>query len=127
VRELTLTAPIQGVVLLKSIEQGEVVGPAVPVLTLGDPSKLWMRVYVAAPLLPRVHLGDKVLVHVLGDKRSYPGRVVEIATRAEFTPRAALTEEERANIVFGVKVAIDPQNGTLKPGLPADARIVPGS
>jgi len=126
-RELTLTAPISGIVLLKNVEQGEVVGPAVPILTLGDPSKLWMRAYIAAPLLPRVHLGDKVLVHVLGDNRSYPGRVVEIATRAEFTPRAALTEEERANIVFGVKVAIDPQNGNLKPGMPADARIVPGS
>src|SRR6267142_3445884 len=126
-RELTLTAPISGIVLLKNVEQGEVVGPAVPILTLGDPSKLWMRVYIAAPLLPRVHLGDKVLVHVLGDSRSYPGRVVEIATRAEFTPRAALTEEERANIVFGVKVAIDPQDGNLKPGMPADARIVPGS
>ena len=125
-RELTLTAPIPGVVLLKNVEQGEVVGPAVPILTLGDPSKLWIRVYVAAPLLPRVHLGDEVLVRVLGDNRSYPGRVVEIATRAEFTPRAALTEEERANIVFGVKVAIDPQSGNLKPGMPADARIVPG-
>ncbi len=125
-RELTLTAPISGVVLLKSVEQGEVVGPAVPILTLGDPRKLWMRVYIAAPLVVRVRLGDKVEVRVLGEDRSYSGRVVEIATRAEFTPRAALTEEERANIVFGVKVALDPQDGTLKPGMPADARILSG-
>ncbi len=126
-RELTLTAPISGVVLIKTTEEGEVIGPAVPILTLGDPTKLWMRVYIAAPLLVRVHLGDRVLVRVLGAPREYSGRVVEIATRAEFTPRAALTEEERATIVFGVKVALDPQDGTLKPGLPADARIVPGS
>jgi HlyD family secretion protein len=126
-RELVLTAPISGVVLLKSVEQGEVVGPAVPILTLGDPRKLWIRVYVAAPRVVGIHLRDPVSVTVLGDHRAYPGRVVEIATRAEFTPRAALTEEERANIVFGVKVAIDPQNGGLKPGLPADARILPGS
>ncbi len=124
-RELVLTAPIQGVVLLKNVQQGEVVGPTVPILTLGDPRKLWIRVYIAAPRVVGVHVGDSVLVTVLGDRREYPGRVVEIATRAEFTPRAALTEEERANIVFGVKVALDAQNGGLKPGLPADARILP--
>ncbi|HYQ89393.1 MAG TPA: HlyD family efflux transporter periplasmic adaptor subunit [Candidatus Binatia bacterium] len=124
-RELVLTAPVQGVVLLKNVQQGEVVGPTVPILTLGDPRKLWIRVYIAAPRVVGVHVGDSVLVTVLGDRREYPGRVVEIATRAEFTPRAALTEEERANIVFGVKVALDAQNGGLKPGLPADARILP--
>lgn len=123
-RELVLTAPISGVVLLKSVEQGEVVSPGVPILTLGDPSKLWIRVYIAAPRVVHVRIGDRAEVTVLGDRRAYSGRVVEIATRAEFTPRAALTEEERANIVFGVKVAIDPQNGFLKPGLPADARIL---
>jgi HlyD family secretion protein len=126
-RELVLTAPIHGVVLLKNVQQGEVVGPMVPIVTLGDPRKLWIRVYIAAPKIVGVHIGDRVLVSVLGDHRDYPGRVVEIATRAEFTPRAALTEEERANIVFGVKVAVDAQNGGLKPGLPADARILPGS
>jgi HlyD family secretion protein len=125
-RELVLTAPIQGVVLVKSVEQGEVVGPAIPILTLGDPSKLWMRVYIPAPQVVRVRLGDRVEVRVLGERRAFSGRVVEIATRAEFTPRAALTEEERANIVFGVKVALDPQGGMLKPGLPADARILAG-
>jgi HlyD family secretion protein len=123
-RELILTAPIRGVVLLKNAQQGEVVGPAVPILTLGDPEKLWMRVYIAAPRVVRVRLGDRVEVTVLGDSRKYAGRVVEIATRAEFTPRAALTEEERANIVFGVKVALDAPEGRLKPGLPADARIL---
>jgi HlyD family secretion protein len=123
-RELIMTAPIRGVVLLKNVQQGEVVGPAVPILTLGDPGKLWMRVYVAAPQVVRVRLGDRAEVTVLGDARKYPGRVVEIATRAEFTPRAALTEEERANIVFGVKVALDAPEGRLKPGLPADARIL---
>ena len=125
--ELVLTAPISGVVLVKSVEEGEVVGPGVPILTLGDPSKLWMRVYIAAPQVVHVRLGGSVEVRVLGERRAFAGRVVEIATRAEFTPRAALTEEERANIVFGVKVALDPQGGMLKPGLPADARILPGS
>jgi HlyD family secretion protein len=86
-----------------------------------------MRVYIPAPQVVHVRLGERALVRVTGERREFQGRVVEIASRAEFTPRAALTEEERANIVFGVKVALDPQPGLLKPGLPADARIIPGS
>ena len=122
--ELILTAPIRGVVLLKNVEQGEVVGPGVPILTLGNPDRLWMRCYLATPEVSRIRVGARAEVRVLGWKgRTFPGRVVEIATRAEFTPRSALTEEERASIVFGVKIALDPTGGILKPGLPADARI----
>lgn len=122
-RELVLTAPADGVVLLRNANRGEVVGAGVPVFTLGDPTRLWIRVYVGAPLLPRVQLGARAAVRVNGMKRDFTGRVTEIATRAEFTPRAALTEEERSNLVFGVKVAIDPTGGVLKPGLPADVTI----
>ena len=123
--ELVLIAPISGVVLLKNVEQGEVVAPNIPLVTLGNPEAIWMRVYIAAPKVVRVRLGDKAEVTVQGGRgRAFPGRVVEIATRAEFTPRAALTEEERSNLVFGVKVALDPTGGILKPGLPADARIL---
>jgi HlyD family secretion protein len=122
-RELVLTAPADGVVLLRNANRGEVVGPGAPVYTLGDPSRLWIRVYVGAPLLPHVRLGARASVHVNGAANDFSGRVIEIATRAEFTPRAALTEEERSNLVFGVKVAIDPTGGVLKPGLPADVRI----
>jgi HlyD family secretion protein len=124
VGELVLTAPSAGVVLLRNFEHGELVPPNVPVVTLGDPERLWMRCYVAAPALPRVQRGARVEVRVDGVKQAFTGHVVEIASRAEFTPRAALTEEERANLVFAVKVALDPTHGTLKAGLPAEARIV---
>ncbi len=122
--ELVLTAPIRGVVLLQNVEQGEVIGPGVPLLTLGDPDRLWMRCYLEASEVVRIRLGAPAEIRVLGWKRrTFPGRVVEIATRAEFTPRSALTEEERASIVYGVKIALDPTGGVLKPGLPADAQI----
>ena len=123
--ELVLTAPIDGVVLLRSVNQGEVVAPSVPVLTLGNPDRLWMRVFIGAPKIARVRRGDPAAVRVTGDPHVYRGRVVEIASKAEFTPRAALTEEERANLVFGVKIQIDASAGALKPGLPADARVEP--
>ncbi len=123
-----LTAPRSGVVLLVNYRAGELVPPSMPVVTLGDPDSLWMRVYVAAPKLTRVHLGAPVEVRPIGIHRPYRGRVVSIATEAEFTPRAALTEEEQANLVFGVKLVLDRTGGALKAGLPADARILqPGA
>jgi HlyD family secretion protein len=123
-RELVLTSPIDGVVLLRNVEPGEVVGPGTPILTLGNPEKLWVRAYLTTPEVARIRLGAPAEVRVLGWKdRVFTGKVVEIATRAEFTPRAALTEEERASVVFGVKIAMDPSGGVLKPGLPADVRI----
>ncbi len=122
--ELVLTAPSRGVVLLRNLEPGELAMPGVAVVTLGNPDSLWMRCYVAAPLLPRVQLGAAAEITVDGNKQVFRGRVVEISPRAEFTPRAALTEEERANLVFAVKIVIEPSAGVLKAGLPADVRIV---
>jgi HlyD family secretion protein len=122
--ELLLTAPVRGVVLLRNFEKGELAQPGQPVLTLGDPESLWVRVYVPAPQLGRVRLGAPVEVLAAGfGKGTFTGRVVSIGTSAEFTPRAALTEEERANLVFAVKVALDPSGGMLKAGLPVDVRI----
>jgi HlyD family secretion protein len=121
--ELVLTAPIRGVVLLKNFDPGEVVQPGAAVVTLGNPDSLWMRVYVGAPHLPALRIGASAEVRPIGARRTWPGRVVEIATRAEFTPRAALTEEEQANLVFGVKLVLAPSGGALKAGLPADAHI----
>jgi HlyD family secretion protein len=119
--ELVLTAPIRGVVLLRNFEPGEVVQPGAPVVTLGNPDSLWMRVYVAAPRLTALRLGDRADVRPVGANHTYPGRIIEIASQAEFTPRAALTEEEQANLVFAVKVQLEPSGGALKAGLPADA------
>jgi HlyD family secretion protein len=121
--ELLLTAPISGVVLLRNYESGEVAQPGVPILTLGNPDRLWVRVYIGAPHLTRVRLGARADVRVVGSKRVFTGRVVEVASKAEFTPRAALTEEEQSHLVFGVKIALDPTGGVLKAGLPADAVI----
>ena len=123
-RELVLVAPTSGVVLTRNFEPGELAGPNQAVVTLGNPDSLWLRVYVAAPDLARITRGAAAEVHLTGVARTFQGRVVEIGTRGEFTPRAALTEEERANIVFPVKIALDPTGGILKAGLPADARVV---
>jgi HlyD family secretion protein len=121
--ELVLLAPRSGVVLLVNYQAGELVSASSPVVTLGDPDSLWMRVYVAAPKLTHLRLGAPVEVKPIGAGRTFAGRVVSIAREAEFTPRAALTEDEQANLVFGVKLSLARSGGALKAGLPADARI----
>lgn len=122
--ELVLISPARGVVLLRNFEAGELALPGQPVLTLGNPDSLWVRAYVAAPAIGRVRLGARAEVSTDGfRKRTFTGRVVSVATSAEFTPRAALTEEERANMVFAVRIAMDPNGGELKAGLPVDIRI----
>jgi HlyD family secretion protein len=123
VRELVLVAPLGGVVLLRNYERGEYVPAGSPVVTLGNPDSLWLRVFVGAPLIDRVRLGAPAEVRVLDSKRGFEGRVVVVSPEAEFTPRAALTEEEQANLVFGVKIALGPTRGVLKAGLPAQAWI----
>lgn len=123
--ELVLTAPRRGVVLLVNFNTGEIVPPSGSVLTLGDPDSLWMRVYVAAPQLTKLRIGATAEVRPIGVKTPFAGHVVSIASEAEFTPRTALTEEEQANLVFGVKLMLARSGGALKAGLPADARIRP--
>ena len=113
----------RSVILVTTHEVGELVPAGLPVATLGDPDSLWLRVYVAAPLLTRVRLGAHADVRPIGAKQPFAARVVSIASQAEFTPRAALTEEEQANLVFAVKLRLDRTHGALKAGLPADVRI----
>jgi HlyD family secretion protein len=118
--DLTLVAPEDGVVLGRWTDPGEVVDAGTPVVTIGQPRRPWVRVYVAERALPRLRVGQTVTARLDGvEDRSFPGRIVAIADRAEFTPRVALTEKERADLVFGVKVEFRDTTGMLKAGLPA--------
>ncbi len=118
--DLTLVAPDDGVVLGRWTDPGEVVAAGTPVVTIGQPRRPWVRVYVAERALPRLRVGQTVTARLDGvEDRSFPGRIVAINDRAEFTPRVALTEKERADLVFGVKVEFRDTTGMLKAGLPA--------
>lgn len=121
-RDLVLTAPVDGQVLARHAEAGEVLAAGIPVVTLGDPRRAWVRVYVRAPVFAALRVGDVVPVRIdgLGDA-PFEGRVSALATAAEFTPRVALTEEERADLLFAVKLDLADSTGRLKAGLPAAA------
>ncbi|HXJ32278.1 MAG TPA: efflux RND transporter periplasmic adaptor subunit [Gemmatimonadales bacterium] len=116
--DLVLTAPAAGVILTRYLEPGEVAGVGTPIVSIGVVADPWVRAYVGEQDLPRVHLGSTVSIHADGVPGAVSGRIVEIAPRAEFTPRAALTDRERADLVFGIKVSFADPAGRLKAGLP---------
>jgi len=122
--QLTIVSPEDGIVLTRFAERGEAVTAGMPVLSIGLVTKPWIRAYVGERFLTRIAVGQAVAVR----SDAYPdsafsGKIVEISPRAEFTPRAALTERERADLVFAIKVTVDDPRHRLKAGLPVDLEI----
>ncbi|OGK81903.1 MAG: hypothetical protein A2X52_21445 [Candidatus Rokubacteria bacterium GWC2_70_16] len=123
-KEMTLAAPVAGVVLRKSMEAGETANPGVPILTLMDPTEVWVRAYVPEEEVGRIKIGDRARISVDAYAgRVFAGRIAEIASEAEFTPKNVQTKKERVNLVFRIKIAVDNPEGILKPGMPADADV----
>jgi len=119
-------APLNGVVIRKNVEEGETVGAGTAVFTIGDLENPWIKVYVKEDKLGLVKLGQKAEIRVdTYPMKYYEGTVTYISSEAEFTPKNVQTQEERVKLVFGVKVSVKNQNDELKPGMPADVRILP--
>lgn len=118
--DLKIIAPIDGKVLSRNYEVGEYVNPGAPVVTIADLSDMWIKVYIPTDDLPHIKLGQQVTFTVSGGDRVFSGIIEEIASKGEFTPKTIQTKQERANIVFGVKIRVEDTGGVLKPGMPAD-------
>ncbi|MEZ5354975.1 MAG: HlyD family efflux transporter periplasmic adaptor subunit [Bryobacteraceae bacterium] len=122
--DATLTAPIDGVVLVKAAEPGEVLGAGLPVVTIGDLARPWLRAYISEQQLGRVKLGDSVQITTDSfPGKTYNGKVTFIASEAEFTPKQIQTAEERVKLVYRIKVEVDNPNQELKINMPVDAVI----
>ncbi len=120
-----LHAPISGVVLIKSGEAGEVVNPGTSILTLADIKNVWLKAYIAETDLSHVKWGQEVVVTTdLRPQKVYKGKISFISSQAEFTPKQIQTEKERVTLVYRVKVDIPNPDRELKPGMPADGRIL---
>jgi membrane fusion protein YbhG len=116
-----LFAPASGRVLSKSREAGEMVQPGTPIVTLGDLTRPWVNLYVGERDLGKVRVGMKAYVTVDSfPDRPFEGAVSFISERAEFTPKNIQTPDERVKLVYRVKVELQPRDGALKPGMPAD-------
>jgi HlyD family secretion protein len=123
-RDLVLVSPVTGTVTNRSAEPGEVIGAGQAALTVAQTGRQTVRVYVSEAVLPRIRVGQEV--HALLDAfpdHEFKGRVIAISTHAEYTPRVALTERERADLLFGVKVEFADTTAMLKAGLPITVRI----
>ncbi len=121
-----LRAPLAGVVLVRQAELGEVVSAGTPVVTLADLENVWLRAYISETDLGRIRWGQTVEVTTdTYPGKIYRGRISFIASQAEFTPKSVQTQRERVTLVYRIKIDVPNPNHELKPGMPADAVIVP--
>ena len=118
-------SPVDGVVLVKSADVGEVLAPGTTVVTVGDIDHPWLRGYVNETDLGKVKLGAKAKVTTDSyPGKVYQGRVTFISSEAEFTPKQIQTEQERVKLVYRIKIEMDNPRRELKSNMPADAEIV---
>lgn len=118
-------SPIDGVVLVKAAEAGEILAAGTPVVAIGDLAHPWLRGYISERDLVRVKHGSrvKVITDSFPDK-IYQGQLSYISPEAEFTPKQIQTPEERIKLVYRIKIDIDNPNHELKLNMPADAEIL---
>ncbi len=119
--DATVVAPIDGLITTRVAEPGEILPPGFTLAVLTDLTRPWLTVWIDEPNLSRVTLGQTVDVRVDGRSETFEGTVSFISPVAEFTPKNVQTPDERAKLVFRVKIALDNADGIFKPGMPADA------
>jgi HlyD family secretion protein len=124
IAQLTLTAPMDGIVTSRSVQAGETATAGSPLLTIANLDELTLVIYIPENRVGQVGVGQEAQVTVDSfPSQVFVGHVASIAGKAEFTPRNVQTQEERVNLVFAVKVSIPNPDLRLKPGMPADATI----
>ncbi|MGK2859226.1 MAG: HlyD family secretion protein [Thermoanaerobaculia bacterium] len=122
IADATIFSPIAGVVTEKLAEPGELLSPGGPVAVITNLADAWLNVYISEPDLPRVRLGMEAVVNT-DDGQSRKGKIIYIASKAEFTPKNVQTRDERAKLVFKLKIGLDNEDGLFKPGMPAEMNM----
>lgn len=124
IKKSKIENPIKGTVLAKYTEPNEVTSFGKPLYKIADISEMNLRVYISETQLAQIKVGQNVTVKIdaKDEMKSYPGTISWIASSAEFTPKIIQTKEERANLVYAVKIKVK-NNGSLKIGMPAEMWI----
>lgn len=120
-----IKSPASGTVLEKYVERGEYVTPGKPLFKIGDVRHMYLRAYIMSAQLKNVKTGQKVKVFADyggGQKKEYVGTVTWISSRSEFTPKTILTDDERADLVYAVKIVIE-TDGYVKIGMYGEVRF----
>ena len=124
-RNSIITSPIQGTILTKYMEQGEFAAPGKPLFKVGNIQDMKLRAYITADQLTTLKIGQKVKVYAdqgKADRKEYQGTVTWISSKAEFTPKTIQTRDERANLVYAVKIAVK-NDGLIKEGMYGDVKF----
>ena len=123
--DCTVRSPMDGTALRRLIEVGELAGVGTGLYIISDLSLVHLMIYIPETSLGAVSVGQAAQVRIdSAANRIFSGTVSYISQDAEFTPKNVQTKDERVKLVFGVKIDIPNTDGVLKPGMPADARIV---
>jgi HlyD family secretion protein len=121
----TLHAPMTGLVLSHHVEPGEYVSAGTPVISIGDLRNVWIRAFIDETDLGRVKIGQQATITTDSyPEKSYTGKISFISSESEFTPKNVQTEKERVKLVYRIKIDVPNPNQELKPGMPADAKII---
>ncbi|MEG1935569.1 MAG: HlyD family efflux transporter periplasmic adaptor subunit, partial [Rikenellaceae bacterium] len=118
-RKCRIASPISGTVLMRFTEAGEFAQTGKPLFTVADMEHIFLRAYITSNQLSKVKIGQRVKVYsdFAADKQhEYSGTVQWVAARGEFTPKTIQTRDERANMVYAVKISVE-NDGYLKIGM----------
>jgi len=102
---------------------GENAAPGGTLVVISDVARLTVTIYVAETDIAKIKIGQPAVVKVDSTNVEFPGKVVFIASQAEFTPASVETKDQRAKLVYQVKLSVTNKDGLLKPGMPADVRF----
>ena len=128
IRKCHILVPAKGTVIEKYVERGEFVSAGKPLFKMADTENMFIRAYVTSAQLENIKTGQKATVFAdygNGGKKEYEGRVTWISNRSEFTPKTILTDDERADLVYAVKVAIK-DDGYVKMGMYGEVLFASG-
>lgn len=118
-RKCHVVAPTKGTVLEKYVERGEFVAIGKPLFKIADTEDMYLRAYVTSAQLQQIKLGQPVTLladYGDGQRKAYDGTISWISSRSEFTPKTILTDDERADLVYAVKIAFK-NDGYVKIGM----------
>ena len=128
IRKCHILVPSKGTVIETYVERGEFVSAGKPLFKMADTENMFIRAYVTSAQLENIKTGQKATVFAdygNGGKKEYEGRVTWISSRSEFTPKTILTDDERADLVYAVKVAIK-GDGYVKMGMYGEVLFASG-
>ena len=124
-RKCHIVTPTGGTVLEKYVERGEFVSIGKPLFKIADTENMFLRAYVTSSQLKDIKLGQLVKVYADygdGQRKEYEGTISWISSRSEFTPKTILTDDERADLVFAIKVAVK-NDGYVKIGMYGEVKL----